>query len=144
MLLGSTIDPRLMVQDYSGIAKAGEIQGQMYAQMGKDIGGAIQGGAQAYQQGKQMQGQVDAASKGYASLAKAFPEQAEFFNSQAQGLNDPSTSLIQKMGYLSSGQQMFGNMYQIQSAIRDQRMLEYKLGGGSSGYGKSTNPLAVR
>ena len=132
MLLGSTIDPRLMVQDYSGYAKAGETQGQMYAQMGKDIGGAIQGGAQAYQQGKQMQGQVDAASKGYASLAKAFPDQAEFFNAQAQGLNDPNVSLAQKIGSLSSGSNMFGSFIQMNAAEQAKRlaMLKFNAAGG--------------
>ena len=132
-LLGSSIDPSLFVNDYSGFAQAGATQGQMYAQMGKDIGGAIQGAAQMSQQNKQMQGQVKAAEKGYESMAKAFPEQAEFFQSHAAGMRDPNLSLAEKIGQLSSGQQLFGNMLQLQSAVRDEKMLDYKLGGGSSG-----------
>tara|TARA_R110000868_G_scaffold400445_1_gene674951 strand:+ start:2580 stop:3005 length:426 start_codon:yes stop_codon:yes gene_type:complete len=132
MLLGSTIDPRLIVQDYSGIAKAGETQGQMYAQLGKDIGGAISNVSQMSQQNKQMQGQVDAASKGYESLAKAFPDQAEFFSTQAQGLNDPNTSLAEKIGALSSGSNMFGSFLQMNAAEQARRlaMMRFESSGG--------------
>ena len=113
-LLGSSIDPSLFSNDYSGFAQAGAIQGQMYAQMGKDIGGAISSVAQIGQQNKQMQGQVAAAEKGYESMAKAFPQQSAFFQSQAQGMRDPNISLAEKIGQLSSGQQLFGNMMQAQ------------------------------
>ena len=143
-LLGSSIDPSLFSNDYSGFAQAGATQGQMYAQMGKDIGGAISSAAQIGQQNKQMQGQVTAAEKGYESMAKAFPEQAEFFQSQAQGMRDPNISLAEKIGRLSSGQQLFGNMLQLQSAVRDEKMLDYKLGGGSSSSGGAANINAFR
>jgi phage-related tail protein len=143
-LLGSSIDPSLFSNDYSGFARAGETQGQMYAQMGKDVGGAIQGAAQMNQQNKQMQGQVTAAQKGYESMAKAFPDQAEFFNTQAQGMSNPNLSLAEKIGMLSSGQQIFGNVLQLESAARDRAMLEYKLGGGASGGGASSNPAGVK
>lgn len=144
-LLGSSIDPSLFSNDYSGFARAGETQGQMYAQLGKDIGGAIQGAAQMNQQNKQMQGQVTAAQKGYESMAKAFPEHADFFNSQAQGMINPNTSLAEKIGQLSTGQQLFGNVIQLESAARDRAMLNYKLGGGASGGGssQSSNPSGV-
>ncbi len=38
---GTTVDPRLMQADYSGFARAGEIQGQALANIGLQIGGAI-------------------------------------------------------------------------------------------------------
>ena len=113
-LLGSSIDPSLFSNDYSGFAQAGATQGQMYAQMGKDIGGAITSAAQIGQQNKQMEGQVKAAKKGYESMAKAFPQQASFFQSQAQQMEDPNISLAEKIGQLSSGQQLFGNLMQAQ------------------------------
>ena len=138
-LLGSSIDPSLFSNDYSGFAQAGATQGQMYAQMGKDIGGAISSAAQIGQQNKQMQGQVTAAEKGYESMAKAFPEQAGFFQSQAEGMRDPNISLAEKIGMLSSGQQLFGNVIQLESAARDRAMLEYKLGGGASGGGGASS-----
>jgi flagellum-specific peptidoglycan hydrolase FlgJ len=37
-MLGAGIDPRMFVQDYSGFARAGAIQGQGMAQLGADIG----------------------------------------------------------------------------------------------------------
>ena len=138
-LLGSSIDPSLFANDYSGFARAGEIQGQMYAQMGKDIGGAIQGAAQMSRQNKQMEGQVKAAKKGYESMAKAFPDQAEMFQSQAQLLDDPNISLADKIGQLSAGQQLLNNTVTLQSAIGAQKLLDYKLGGGASGGGGAQN-----
>ena len=132
-LLGSSIDPSLFSNDYSGFAQAGAIQGQSYAQLGKDIGGAITSAAQISQQNKQMEGQVKAAKKGYESMAKAFPDQAEIFQSQAQQMDDPNISLAEKIGQLSSGQQLFTNVLNMQSAIGQQKLLEYKLGGGASG-----------
>ena len=138
-LLGSSINPELFSNDYSGFARAGEMQGQMYAQMGKDIGGAISSAAQIGQQNKQMEGQVKAAKKGYESMAKAFPDQAEMFQSQAQQMDDPNISLAEKIGQLSSGQQLFTNVLNMQSAIGQQKLLEYKLGGRASGGGGAQN-----
>ena len=144
-LLGSSINPSLFVNDYSGIANAGAIQGQMYAQMGKDIGGAISSAAQIGQQNKQMEGQVKAAKKGYESMAKAFPDQAEMFQSQAQQMDDPHISLAEKIGQLSSGQQLFTNVLNMQTAIGQQKLLDYKLGGGASGGGSgSVDPFNNR
>ena len=142
-LLGSSINPSLFSNDYSGFAQAGATEGQMYAQMGKDIGGAITSAAQIGQQNKQMEGQVKAAEKGYESMAKAFPEQAGFFQAQAEGMRDRNISLAEKIGMLSSGQQLFGNVLQLESAARDRAMLEYKLGGGASG-GAAQNQSSFR
>ena len=138
-LLGSSIDPSLFSNDYSGFAKAGAIQGESYAQLGKDVGGAIVDYAKINQQNKQMKGQVDAAKKGYESMAKAFPEQADYFNAQAQQFDDPNTSLAYKIGQLSGNQQSTTNMYQLQDALNQQRLLEYKRGGGASGGGSNSS-----
>lgn len=122
-----------MVQDYSGIAKAGEIQGQMYAQLGKDIGGTITNVSQIMQQNKQMQGQVDSASKGYASLAKAFPDQAEFFNTQAGLINNPDVSLTERFGVMKSGESIFATLNQMNAMQLNQEKLaisRMNAGGG--------------
>ena len=138
-LLGSSINPELFSNDYSGFAQAGATQGQMYAQMGKDIGGAITSAAQISQQNKQMEGQVKAAKKGYESMAKAFPDQAEMFQSQAQLLDDPKISLADKIGQLSAGQQLLTNTVTLQSAIGAQKLLDYRLSGGGSGGGSGVS-----
>jgi len=39
--VGTKVDPRLNQLDFSGFAKAGEIQGQMFADIGAQVGGAI-------------------------------------------------------------------------------------------------------
>jgi len=40
---GTTVDPRLMQADYSGFARAGEIQGQAMANIGQSISSGIEG-----------------------------------------------------------------------------------------------------
>ena len=123
-LLGSSIDPRLMVQDYSGIAKAGEIQGQMYAQMGKDVGGMIDKGVDTYKQVKQFKGQQEAFGKSMDYMAKAFPDRAEMFNNAKSAAFDPNANLIQQAAAINSygsNIDMIAKMEAQQQALEAQR-----------------------
>ena len=85
-LLGSSIDPRLMVQDYSGYARAGEIQGQMYAQIGKDVGGLVE----TYGDYKKQQGDDERLVQKSKSVAKAIGDL----------IPDLQPALAQSMGIL--------------------------------------------
>lgn len=51
---GSKIDPRLGALDYSGYAKAGAIQGEAMADLGKDLGKSIEETVDAYQTNKEV------------------------------------------------------------------------------------------
>jgi len=139
MIIGSTIDPSLLVNDYSGFANAGAIRGQATAQLGKDIGGAIMGAANMYKENKQMQGQVDAAKKGYDSLAKAFPAYSELFQTQSTMISDPNISLAEKIAQLNQNQNMFGMMLQMKSADNADKLLAMKLGAGGGGGGAAAS-----
>jgi hypothetical protein len=132
MIIGSTIRPELLVNDYSGYANAGSINGQAMAQFGKDIGGAITGAAGLYKEGKQMQGQVDAAKKGYDSLAKAFPAYSELFQTQSTMISDPNISLAAKIAQLNQNQNMLGMMVQMKTAENADKSLAAKLGASSA------------
>jgi hypothetical protein len=101
-LLGDSIRPELMVNDYSGFARAGETQGQMYAQMGKDVGGMIDKGVDTYKQVKQFKGQQEAFGKSMDYMAKAFPDRAEMFNNAKSAAFDPNANLIQQAAAINS------------------------------------------
>lgn len=101
-LLGDSIRPELMVNDYSGFARAGETQGQMYAQMGKDVGGMIDKGVDTYKQVKQFKGQQEAFGKSMDYMAKAFPDKAEMFNNAKSAAFDPNANLIQQAAAINS------------------------------------------
>lgn len=75
-LLGSSVDPRLFMQDYSGFTSAAEIQAQGMQNLGRAVGGAIeQVGDYFKQQGekkkliKKSDVQIDAALKLFPDLA---------------------------------------------------------------------------
>jgi len=137
MLLGSSIDPSLFSNDYSGFANAGAIRGQATAQLGKDIGGAITAGAQGYQQMKQMQGQTDAFGKSMDAMAKAFPSQAEMFSTAKMEVLDPNASLIERMSRMSTFSNQFSLMNQMQSQENANKLLALKLGAAET---KATGP----
>ena len=101
-MLGSGINPESFKQDYSGFARAGETQGQMYAQMGKDVGGMIDKGVDTYKQVKQFKGQQEAFGKSMDYMAKAFPDKAEMFNNAKSAAFDPNANLIQQAAAINS------------------------------------------
>tara|TARA_R110000868_G_scaffold323361_1_gene584324 strand:- start:75 stop:515 length:441 start_codon:yes stop_codon:yes gene_type:complete len=120
-LLGSSIDPSLFSNDYSGFAKAGAIQGESYAQLGKDVAGAIKSGADMYGQVKQFKGQQEAFGKSMDYMAKAFPDKAEMFTGAKSAVFDPNANMIQQAAAMSEYQNKFDmiNKMQMQQAQLD-------------------------
>jgi hypothetical protein len=129
-LLGSSINPSLFVNDYSGIAQAGAIQGQMYAQMGKDIGGALQAGAGAYSQIKQFKGQQEAFGKSMDYMAKAFPDKAEMFTGAKSAVFDPNANMIQQAAAMSQYQNQFDMIGKMQAQQAQLEMMRQRQQGG--------------
>ena len=99
-LLGSSIDPSLFSNDYSGFAQAGATQGQMYAQMGKDIGSMAQTAGAAYGQAKTLQktqtGDVKTAQGRIAGIIKAFPSEAEKYKALGETLQNQEIPLSER------------------------------------------------
>lgn len=137
-LLGSSIDPSLFSNDYSGFAKAGETQGQMYSQLGKDIGGAIKSGSDMFGQVKQFKGQQEAFGKSMDYMAKAFPEKAEMFTSAKSAVFDPNANMIQQAAAMSEYQNKFDmiNKMQMQQAQLDMMNQKQQVG-------QTVNPQAT-
>ena len=133
MIIGNSITPGLMVNDYSGIANAGAIQGQASAQLGKDIGGTISSGVDIYQSMKAQEGQMNAFGKSMDSMAKAFPAQADFYNQAKSEIFDPNASMIERAGRMQGYQGMMQNMFTAQSQDNANKLLALKLGAGGAG-----------
>jgi len=69
---GTTVDPRLMQADYSGFARAGEIQGQALANIGAKIGQGIEDYAK-----KKKKKADDKASVDFLRATGAFPNMSD-------------------------------------------------------------------
>ena len=69
-LLGSSVDPRLFMQDYSGFTRAAEIQAQGMQNLGASIGGAIESYAEAKEKRKKIDASTKASRAGIESAIK--------------------------------------------------------------------------
>jgi flagellum-specific peptidoglycan hydrolase FlgJ len=69
-LLGSSVDPRLFVQDFSGFTRAADIQGQSMANLGGQIGQGVKDFAQASQERKKLDAETKATRSGIESAIK--------------------------------------------------------------------------
>jgi len=121
-----------MVNDYSGIANAGAIQGQASAQFGKDLGGAISSGVDIYQSMKAQEGQMSAFGKSMDAMAKAFPAQANFYQQAKSEIFDPNASMIERAGRMQGYQGMMQNMFTAQSQDNANKLLALKLGAAGA------------
>lgn len=90
-MLGDGFDPRMLIQDYSGIAEAARIQAQALSGLGATIGGAIKSFGEAKKENQEMEGKVKAAIQSIDSLSKLVPG----FDAEAakSSLLDPDTPL---------------------------------------------------
>lgn len=69
-MLGAGVDPRLFVQDYSGFANAGAMQGQAMANLGQSIASGIEG----FQEKKKEQANIERQIKKADNVAKAISD----------------------------------------------------------------------
>ena len=103
-LLGSSVDPRLFIQDYSGFTRAADIQGQSMQNLGSDIGSTIKGVAEEYTNKKKESSQINALKKSAESridsvlnlFGDKIPGLAEQLQSQKAMFNDPNVSLYEQ------------------------------------------------
>lgn len=94
-LLGSSIDPRLQLQDYSGIVNAAQMQAQGLA----GIGSQIEQAAQQYKQYKKEQTdakkRVKSAQTMAESISSLIPSLAPVVAPSIQKMSDPNTPLYE-------------------------------------------------
>jgi len=134
-LIGSSIDPSLFVNDYSGFAKAGAIQGQATAQMGKDIGDAATTGMAMFKEMKAQEGQTNAFGKSMDAMAKAFPDQADMFNGLKMDVLDPNASLIERVSRMNQTRETLNMINQQRVMGMNQDYKNYQMSGAGAAGG---------
>ena len=137
MIIGSTIDPSLLVNDYSGFANAGAIRGQATAQLGKDLAGAAMTGMSMYKDMKAQEGQANAFGKSMDAMSKAFPDQAGMFDQAKMDVLDPNASLIDRVSRMNQFQETFKMVQQQQLMNMNEKMKNYQMSGGAGGAAKT-------
>lgn len=146
MIIGNSINPGLMVNDYSGIANAGALQGQASAQFGKDIGGAISSGVDMYKGIKMQEGQNTAFGKSMDAMAQAFPEQAGMYNEAKMHVMDPNASLIERAMRMNQFKETFNLMNQqklVNAQIQNYDARTAAAGQAGAAGGGGDNPFSA-
>lgn len=92
--LGETIDPRLMMADFSGFERAGQIMGQGFANAGKQIGDTIK-------ENTQKQNDISAGIKMATAIKQAVPELSPIADEVLGQLSNPDLSTNQKIQSLA-------------------------------------------
>ena len=118
-MLGEGINPESFKQDFSGFARAGEIQGKAFADLGESIGGTITKTESKLAEQKAFQGQKDSFGKSMDFLAKAFPEYSEFANQQKEAVFNPNFNMYQQKSALDAFSNNL-NTFNLLNTMRNQ------------------------
>jgi hypothetical protein len=121
-MLGAGIDPRMFVQDYSGFANAGAIQGQGMAQLGADIGGGIKDFGEAQKERKK----IDAENKANAVSIEAAMKLGDNLGIDLRGvlgpiyskINDPNTTPMEALAYGKAASDQIKNAFTLSIAAQ--------------------------
>lgn len=123
-LLGSSIDPRLFIQDYSGFANAGAIQSQGLMNAANQISGAVADYGKQQKESKNAlkssQAQIDAA-------IKLFPDQAEYLSQISNELKNEDVPLSERASVASGVAEMIAmgvgqKRYETENQFREREM----------------------
>lgn len=133
-LLGSSVDPRLFVQDYSGFARAAEIQGQGMANLGKGIAQGIEQFQELKKQGNLFSAQKKVDASYIDSAINLFkdkdPNRAAQLQAERSMMDDPSLSLKQQVLMGKSLRQAISD--DIDLGYKAARMFKAQEQGGGS------------
>lgn len=94
-LLGSSIDPRLQLQDYSGIVNAAQMQAQGLASIGQSIEAAAQQYKQYKKEQQDAKKRVKSAQTMAESISSLIPNLAPVIGPSIQKMSDPNTPLYE-------------------------------------------------
>ena len=116
-LLGSSVDPRLFVQDYSGFVRAAEIQSQGMQNLGAAIGQGIKDFGEDRQERKKLDAQIKADSASIESAIKLGDSLGIDIKSylapiQAK-INDPNTTPMEAAAYGRAAAQGISNAFTL-------------------------------
>lgn len=113
-LLGSTVDPRLFVQDYSGFTRAADIQAQSMA----NLGGQIAGGIERYGDQKQERKKLDAGIKATVTGIESAIKMGKSLGIDVESsltpylekINDPNVSPVEAAAYAQQASNSISNV----------------------------------
>ena len=146
-LLGSSVDPRLFMQDYSGFTRAAEIQAQGMQNLGEGIGKAAMQVGDYFKQQKEKVNSVNTASRIAGLLEAKAPDLVPGIGEIKMVLDDQELPLSQR---IAAAEGLFGTMktgFEVNQMINQNAMMnmrQQKLassgggGGGSSSGGRSS------
>jgi hypothetical protein len=116
-MLGAGIDPRMFVQDYSGFARAGAIQGQGMAQLGADIAGGIKDFREAQKERKQLDAQIKANSASIETAMKLGDNLGIDLRGVLEPIyskiNDPNTTPAEALAFGQAASQQIANAFSL-------------------------------
>lgn len=113
-LLGSSVDPRLFVQDYSGFTRAADIQSQSMANIGANVGSIIKGLGENYKDKKQLEAGIKATVTGIESAIKmgeslGIRDIKSSLTPYLDKINDPNVSPIEAAAYAKEASNTISN-----------------------------------
>ena len=142
-LLGSSVDPRLFMQDYSGFARAAEIQAQGMQNLGAGIAKGIEQYGAIKKENAQLTGQIKGIEKQIDSAINLFPERKNELEAIKISINDPNKSLIERYGEATTYNDLISNtlnMMKAQTSMGIAKQREARM--GASGGGASSGGVA--
>lgn len=107
-LLGSSVDPRLFMQDYSGFTRAAEIQSQGMQNLGAAIGQGIKDFGEARQERKKLDASIKANRKSIESalkLGESLGIDVSSLNPILEQMDDPNVTPIEAAALGQAGAQ---------------------------------------
>lgn len=126
-LLGSSVDPRLFLQDYSGFTRAAEIQAQGMQNLGQNIGASIEKVGDYFKQQndkkkliKQSDVQINAALKLFPDLAPTLQGVRDEIRDENIPLNDRAAIADSVAGLINMGTNQM--RFQSEQGLQQQRL----------------------
>ena len=135
-LLGSSVDPRLFLQDYSGFTRAAEIQAQGMQNLGEGIGKAVTQVGDYFKQQKEKVNSVNTASRIAGLLEAKAPDLVPGISELKMTLDDQELPLSKRV---AAAESLFGTMktgFEVNQMINQNAMMnlrQQKLSGGGGG-----------
>ncbi len=143
-LLGSSVDPRLFMQDYSGFVRAAETQAQGMQNLGEGIGKVASQVGDYFKQQKEKVDSVNTASRIAGLLEAKAPDLVPGISELKMTLDDQELPLSQR---IAAAEGLFGTMktgFEVnqminQNAMMNLRQQKLALSGGAGSGGKDSS-----
>lgn len=130
-LLGSSVDPRLFMQDFSGFTRAADIQAQGMANLGGQIGSGIQKYGEAKAERKKLDAGIKATVTGIESAIKMGKSLGIDVESSLspflEKINDPNVSPMEAAAYAQQASNSISNVLNFGIKAQDQASEANKL-----------------